>query len=61
MGFHGRRSALGNRAEEEHRDSHPGWDFMAGGQQSEKELRRSTGTHMLDGISWQEVNLKISI
>jgi hypothetical protein len=54
MGFHG--SAIGNRAEEEHRDSQPGWDFMAGGQRSEKELRRSTGTHTLDGISWLEVS-----
>jgi hypothetical protein len=36
---------MGKRAEEEHRDSHPGWDFMAGGQQWETELRRSTGTH----------------
>jgi hypothetical protein len=47
---------MGKRAEEEHRDSHPGWDFMAGGQRWEKEERRSTGTHILDGISWQEVS-----
>jgi hypothetical protein len=47
---------MGNRAEEEHRDSPTGWDFMAGGQRSETELRRSTGTHSLDGISWQEVS-----
>jgi hypothetical protein len=45
---------MGNRAEE-HRDSHPGWDFMTGGQRWETELR-STGTHSLDGISWREVS-----
>jgi len=48
------RSEIKDRAEEKHRDSHPGRDFMAGGQRSETE-RRSTGTHILEGISWQEV------
>jgi len=49
------RSEIKDRAEEKHRDLHPGRDFMAGGQRSKTELRRSTGTHKLEGISWQEV------
>jgi hypothetical protein len=56
MGFHGRRSAMGNRAEEEHRDSQ--LDGISWQEVSDRktELRRSTGTHTLDGISWQEVS-----
>jgi hypothetical protein len=41
-----------DRAEEKHRDTHSGWDFMAEDQTSETELRRSTRTHSLEGISW---------
>jgi len=48
-------SKIRERAEQKHRDSHPEWDFVAWGQRSETELRRSTETHMLDGISWHEV------
>jgi hypothetical protein len=33
-----------NGADEDHRDSHPGRDFMAGGQGTKTELRRTTGT-----------------
>jgi hypothetical protein len=51
IAFHGRRSEIKNRAMEEHSHSHAGWDFMAGGQRSKTELRRSTATHILDGIS----------
>jgi hypothetical protein len=50
MGFHGRRSEIKNRAEEEHSHSQSGWDFMAEDQKSKTELRRSTATHILDGI-----------
>jgi hypothetical protein len=55
MGFHERRSEIKNRAEEEHSHSHAGWDFMAEDQRSKTELRRSTATHKLDGISWQKI------
>jgi len=44
------RSEIRDRAEEKHRDSQAGWDFIAWGQKSETELRRSTGTHILDGF-----------
>ena len=50
-----RRSEIRDRAEEKHRDTQAGWDFMAEDQKSETELRRSTGTHTLNRISWQEV------
>jgi len=49
MGFHYKRSEIRDRAEEKHRDSHPEWNFVAW--ESETKLRRSTGTHRLDGIS----------
>jgi len=48
-------SEIRDRAEEKHRNSHPDGDFMAWSQRSETELRRSTMTHTLEGISWQEV------
>jgi len=51
-------SKIRDRAEKKHRDSHPEWDFIAWGQRSETELRRSTGTHTLDGISWHEVRIR---
>jgi len=51
MGFHGRRSEIRDRAEEKHRNSQAGRNFMTGGQRSETELRRSTRTHILNRIS----------
>jgi len=47
------RSEIRDRAEEKHRNSHAERDFMAGSHISE--LRRSTGTHKLEEISWHEV------
>jgi len=71
------RSEIRDRAEKKHKDLQAVRDFMAGGQRSETEQRRSTGTyilnelsqrsetelrrkkstgtHKLEGISWQEI------
>jgi hypothetical protein len=56
MVCHIEKSEIRDRAEEKHRDTHAERDFMAEGQRSKTELRRrSTGTHKLEGISWQKV------
>ena len=39
----------------EHRDSQATWHFTADDQRSGIELRKSTGTHILDEILWQEI------
>jgi hypothetical protein len=50
MEFHSNRSKIKHRAVKNHRDPQAGWNFMAGCQKSETELRKSTGTHTLGGI-----------
>jgi len=61
MRFHVKRSEIRDIAEEKYRDSQADRDFMLRGQRSETELRRSTGTHILNGISWQKVRSEIEL